>query len=58
MEDEVAFEWEFGHGLSYTRFEYSPLRLNATAILPHQAISAAVEVTNIGTRPVSACRKP
>jgi beta-glucosidase len=54
----VEFEWEFGHGLSYTRFEYSPLRLNATAILPHQAISAAVEVTNIGTRPVSACRKP
>jgi beta-glucosidase len=39
----------FGHGLSYTRFEYGPLELAATTT--EEVVSATVEVTNVGGRP-------
>jgi beta-glucosidase len=43
-----AFEpqYEFGHGLSYTEFEYSDLKVNKAA--DNQSISVSVNVTNKG----------
>lgn len=38
----------FGHGLSYTSFQYSPVQLSATNITKDQAIQARVTVTNTG----------
>ncbi|WP_298710873.1 fibronectin type III-like domain-contianing protein, partial [Chitinophaga sp.] len=35
-------------GLSYTKFEYGPLRLNATSMAMNGAIRATVTVTNTG----------
>ena len=37
-------QWEFGHGLSYTQFEYSGLTANPTA----DGVSVSVTVTNSG----------
>lgn len=43
--------YEFGHGLSYTTFEYSPIRLSAATVAPDGRLTAEVTVTNTGTRP-------
>ncbi len=40
----------FGYGLSYTKFEYSGLRLNAEKIFPTDSISVSVDVKNAGAR--------
>ena len=40
----------FGHGLSYTTFEYSDLRLSADAIDDTQTLTATVTVKNTGDR--------
>jgi beta-glucosidase len=40
----------FGHGLSYTRFRLSNLRLSAERITPAGSLTASVEVENIGKR--------
>lgn len=40
----------FGHGLSYTNFEYSNLRLSASSIKMKQWVTANVEVKNTGSR--------
>lgn len=40
----------FGHGLSYTDFEISDLRLSSQSIASDEAISVTVKVTNIGKR--------
>jgi beta-glucosidase len=40
----------FGHGLSYTRFGYSDLRLSTEALAPGAALTASIEVTNTGSR--------
>lgn len=40
----------FGHGLSYTTFEYGDLRLGATAIGPSESIQVHVDVKNAGNR--------
>ena len=42
--------YPFGHGLSYTRFEYSDLRLEPTEVGPDQAVEASLSVTNTGRR--------
>ena len=42
--------WPFGHGLSYTQFEYSDLALASTEISPDGEIEVAVTVTNTGDR--------
>jgi beta-glucosidase len=40
----------FGHGLSYTKFQYGKLELSSRRIPPNGRISAAVDVTNTGQR--------
>jgi beta-glucosidase len=42
--------YPFGHGLSYTRFEYSDLKLSASEILPTNSVEVTVTVKNTGDR--------
>ncbi len=42
--------WHFGHGLSYTTYEYSDLKLSAKDIKNGDNIEASVTVTNVGNR--------
>jgi beta-glucosidase len=42
--------YPFGHGLSYTRFDYSDLRLSGTSIRADGRIAASVAVRNAGER--------
>jgi beta-glucosidase len=42
--------YAFGHGLSYTTFAYSNLRLNPQSIRPGGSTTVQVEVQNTGTR--------
>jgi len=42
--------YPFGHGLSYTRFGYTPLRLSRASVGAAGRIEASVEVTNTGAR--------
>jgi beta-glucosidase len=41
--------YEFGHGLSYTTFAYSKLRLSSHAVKPGGPVSVVATVTNTGT---------
>jgi len=43
-------EWAFGHGLSYTTFDYSNLRLSKDAARATDTITVTVDVTNSGQR--------
>jgi beta-glucosidase len=43
-------EWPFGHGLSYTTFRYSDLRLESATLGPADTVVATVTVTNTGAR--------
>jgi beta-glucosidase len=40
----------FGHGLSYTTFEYSPVRISAGILRMRDTLHVSVDVTNTGTR--------
>ena len=42
--------FSFGHGLSYTRFEHSNLRLSASEITTGQSVKVMLDVQNIGSR--------
>jgi len=42
-------QYPFGYGLSYTKFEYSDLRLSAGTVLPGDTIQASVRLANSGT---------
>jgi beta-glucosidase len=42
--------WPFGHGLSYTKFTYSNLRVSPAEIGPAGTVRVAVDVTNDGGR--------
>jgi beta-glucosidase len=42
--------FQFGFGLSYTKFEYSNLKLDAEAIAPDGSITASVDLRNAGLR--------
>jgi beta-glucosidase len=43
-----AVDWAFGHGLSYTTFEYSNLRI--TGAIPDGPLSVTAAIRNTGTR--------
>jgi beta-glucosidase len=45
-----APQYEFGHGLSYTSFAYSELKLDKLAWGPQEPAQASVRVTNTGQR--------
>lgn len=47
---ETAAIYEFGHGLSYTSFNYSDINLSAMEIREYDLLTASVDVTNIGDR--------
>jgi beta-glucosidase len=40
----------FGHGLSYTTFTYSNMRVNQTVITDQDTVTVSVDVTNTGNR--------
>ncbi len=42
-------QWEFGFGLSYTKFEYSNFTISADTIFSEQSITMTVDVKNIGS---------
>lgn len=46
----MAARYPFGYGLSYTRFQFSDLRLGKTCIHEGEDITAQVTVTNCGER--------
>ncbi len=43
--------YPFGHGLTYTDFEYGDVELSTTATGPGGVLEASVEVANVGGRP-------
>jgi len=45
---KVAPLFPFGHGLSYTKFEYSNLKLSAKSITPNDTLTVKVDTTNTG----------
>ena len=48
---DVAPLFPFGHGLSYTRFEYGPLSLHADEFTAESGLDVHLEVKNTGKRP-------
>lgn len=51
--EEFGFEpqYPFGHGLSYTDFDYTHLQLSSDQLGPDDVLTVAVDVTNTGSRP-------
>ena len=47
---KIEPHFPFGHGLSYTRFEYANLNLNASEYRAGERVKASVDVANIGER--------
>jgi len=46
--DAFQVEWEFGHGLSFSNFVYSNLRVSPTNVAPGASFTISVDVTNSG----------
>jgi beta-glucosidase len=40
----------FGHGLSYTRFEYANLRIEPARVAPASQVTIAADIKNVGSR--------
>lgn len=51
-QDSIVYEpqFPFGHGLSYTSFEYSDLRLSSDTLRPGETVTVSVDVVNTGSR--------
>jgi len=49
-ENQYTPQWQFGYGLSYSKFEYSNLQLNKTSIDSNGEIKVSVTVKNIGSK--------
>ena len=49
-ESDYSPLYEFGHGLSYTTFEYSNLKLSKTKITENETLEVSVDVRNTGKR--------
>jgi beta-glucosidase len=45
--------YPFGHGLSYTQFEYSDLKVSARETRPSDSVEVEVKLKNVGSRPGS-----
>ena len=45
--------YPFGHGLSYTRFEYSNLKLDRASVAADGSLQATMTVKNAGKRPAT-----
>ncbi len=43
-------QWEFGHGLSYTTYEYGDIIMDRAAITEEQEITIRIPITNTGDR--------
>jgi len=43
-------QWQFGHGLSYTSFEYSDLKLDKKLLSPDDTLTITVNITNTSSR--------
>jgi beta-glucosidase len=66
----IAPLFPFGHGLSYTRFEYEDLRIEPDRVAPDGTVEIACRVQNVGDRsgeevvqlyirdPVASCVRP
>lgn len=48
--DDIAPLYPFGHGLSYTRFEFGAPRLSSSAMPVDGEVTVSVDVANVGTR--------
>ena len=48
--NNIAPQFPFGHGLSYTTFEYSNLKLGRNRIKPGESLTVEVQVKNTGRR--------
>jgi beta-glucosidase len=49
-DNPVWWQWPFGHGLSYTTFAYSNLKLSAAALPRNGSLRITVDVRNTGSR--------
>jgi beta-glucosidase len=47
---EMPVRWAFGHGLSYTDFEYSGARVSANSMDDDTTVTVSVDVANTGSR--------
>ncbi len=43
-------QWPFGHGMSYTAFEYSDMTVSAAEFAADDVLKVTVDVTNVGPR--------